>query len=182
MADLITINDKLLINIFGPSTAGKSTLADMMHDRIDRLYTVDYDIIKRQISHYRWQRDSQVGTELSYDTLAAVAKFGLSILLLMPPPKTSEDHARVVELADEHGYRLHNIEITAPREVLIERYQARLDMIRQSGSKAAFRTIDEFIAKLDIPYYRPDDAVSYDSSVMSPDEIFEQVMSLISSE
>lgn len=123
-----------MINIFGPSAAGKSTIASLLQERIDRLYTVDFDVVKHQISHYHWKRDDELATGLTYDTLEAVAVTGLTALVLLPPPATEDAYTKIFSIAQQNNYRLVNIEITAPHDVLVARYQARLDSIRRQGS------------------------------------------------
>lgn len=169
---------KVIINLFGPSTAGKSTIAELLHEHIDQLYTVDFDVVKRQISGYHWKRDSDVAQQITLDTLASVSKTDLTILALLPPPKSKETYERTQDIAKGSSYTLINIEITAPDEVLVNRYQDRLRRVQESGTKWKFKTLDEFTAKLREGYYRPDNTVTFDSSVMSPDLIFSKIKEL----
>jgi adenylate kinase family enzyme len=170
---------KLIINLFGPSTAGKSTIAELLEKHIDQLYTVDFDVIKRQISGYHWKRDSGTARQITLDTLASVSKTDLTILALLPPPKFKELFDRTEDIAKASSYTLINIEITAPEEVLVRRYQDRLRQVEESGTKWKFKTLDEFKARLQEGYYRPDNTVTFDSSVMSPDLIFNKILELI---
>jgi len=48
-----------------------------------------------------------------------------------PPPKQNEAYERIVPVAEESGYSLINVEFTASKEVLIERYQDRLQKIQE---------------------------------------------------
>lgn len=97
----------------------------------------------------------------------------------MPPPKQPEAYERIASIAAGGDRQLINIEITAPEEVLIERYEERLRHVRESGSNWKFKTPEEFKANLQIGYYRPDDTHTFDSSVLSPDEIFEKIKDLL---
>jgi len=169
---------KLIINLFGPSAAGKSTIAELLQEQIDQLYTVDFDVIKRQISGYHWKRDSGTAQQITLDTLASVSKTDLTILALLPPPNSKEIFDRTEGIAKASLCTLINIEITAPDEVLVKRYRDRLRQVQESGTKWKFKTLDEFTAKLQEGYYRPDDTVTFDSSVMSPDVIFSKIKEL----
>lgn len=171
-------DDKIIINIFGPSTAGKSTIAALLQVKFDRLYTVDFDVIKRQINNYHWQRDSKIATQITYDTLKSVSRTNLMMLTLLPPP-TIEDHERLEAITRDYNYNLLDIEITAPKDVLIKRYQERLEQSALSGSNCKFKTLDEFKAKLEDGYYRPDDVITFDSSVQSPTEILSVIESTL---
>ncbi len=166
---------KVIFNIFGPSTAGKSTTAELLEPEFERLYTVDFDVIKRQLSGYHWKRDSATAQKITFDTLASVAATGLTILALLPPPKAEGDYNRLVAIAEINNYTVINIEISAPEEVLVQRYKARLRAIRESGSNWKFKTLDEFKNKLHESYYRPANTISFDSSEMSPDSILEAI-------
>ncbi len=170
---------KIILNIFGPSTVGKSTIAEKLQSHIDQLYTVDFDVVKRQIQGYHWQRDGGVATEITYDTLVSVAKTDLPILALLPPPKQKETYDRIAEIAATSGRTLVNIEIVAPETILIQRYEDRLQQVRESGSNWKFKTLDEFKAGLQQGYYRPEDTHTFDSSLLSPDEIFSDVEELL---
>lgn len=165
-----------MINILGPSTAGKSTIAELLEEHIDRIYSVDFDKVKRQISGYYWKRDRDIAEKIAFDTLSSVAETGLPILILFPPPKEEVTNNRIAEVAKTNGYMLLNIEITAPEEVLIERYHKRLQSVQKSGSKWKFKTLEEFKENLKIPYSRPADTITFDSSQKTPDEIFESII------
>jgi len=172
-------NTKLMINIFGPSTAGKSTIAEMLQEHIERLYTVDFDAVKRQIAGYYWKRDRAVATEITHDTLASVANTELPILVLLPTRGDEQSYDRIASTASNHGRILLNIEITAPNEVLIERYKDRLRKIKESGTNWKFKTLDEFIDFIKTPYYRPEDTHSFNSATNTPDQILTQILKLI---
>lgn len=168
-----------IINIYGPSTAGKSTLAELLQKSIERIYTVDYDIIKRQIASYSHKTDKQVATDLTYAFLSDVAATDLPVLSLLPPPPHQDAYEKIAATAQANNRRLINIEVTAPNEVLIERYKERLQRIKASGSTWSFRTLDEFIDNLQKPYYTPSDTHTFDSSKLSPDEILANVKQLL---
>jgi dephospho-CoA kinase len=99
-----------IINVFGAMTTGKSTLVENLQKHIDRIYTVDYDVVKRQIAGFYSKRDRAIATQLTYDTLRAVAKTELSIIALLPPPENEATYKQVEEL----GRRVINIELVAP--------------------------------------------------------------------
>ncbi|AHB42258.1 hypothetical protein RAAC3_TM7C00001G0401 [Candidatus Saccharibacteria bacterium RAAC3_TM7_1] len=170
---------KVVINIFGPSTAGKSTVSELLQERIERLYTVDFDVIKRQLAGYYWKRDAEIARDLTYETLRSVSMTELPILALLPTPKDKTEYNRIVDIARQTKRKLLNIEITAPDEVLIQRYEERLKAIKASGSTWKFKTLDEFKEKLAQRYYIPTDVQTFDSSVSSPQGIVDRIMKII---
>jgi adenylate kinase family enzyme len=173
------MSENYILNIYGPSTAGKSTLAELLQSSIQRVYTVDYDVIKRQIAGYDHKTDKQVATDLTYEFLASVAKTDLPILSLLPPPPDESAYRKIEHIAETCNRQLINVEITAPEEVLVARYEDRLRQVRESGSQWKFRTIEEFKDGISKPYYRADDTITFDSSLLLPKEILAKVQSLL---
>lgn len=174
------MTSKYIINIFGAMTTGKSTLVESLQKHIDRIYTVDYDVVKKQISGFYSSRDRETATKITYDTLASVAEAGLDILALLPPPKDEGTYDRVERIAQNNGYKVINIELVAPLDILVERYKQRLDFLQNAGEDTGkLRTVDEFKETVQTPYFKPDNVTTFDSSLLPPDEIFEQVGRLI---
>ncbi len=171
----------VLINIFGPSTAGKSTVAGLLQERIEGLQLVDFDVIKRQIPDYDWQKHAQIGRDMTIDALAGALEGNTPILLLYPPAKDEAEFKRLNSLTEAHGYKMLNIEITAPKEVLIARYEHRLANVDPTKKGWKFKTLDEFKTKLEELYYKPQDTASFDTSQKNPDEIVNAVMELLTS-
>ncbi len=174
------MDEKYIVNIFGAMTTGKSTLVESLQKYIDRIYTVDYDVVKKQISGFYSKRDREVAMKVAYDTLDAVAKTGLSILVLLPPPKDEEEYRQIESAAKDNGYRVINIELVAPLNVLVDRYEQRLRSLQeQGGDTSRLRTIEEFKETVQTPYFKPNDTHTFDSSILSPDKILEDTKQLI---
>lgn len=164
--------------------SGKSTSADLLKEHIDRIDTVDFDAVKKQISGYDSSRDKVVATAITYDTLRSVSQTDLPVLALLPPPKDSEMYDRIVIIAKASNRKIINIELTAPLETLTSRYPDWLRLhqaLQESGNKVNLRTLDEFKQAVQAPYFRPDDTHTFDSSSLSPNEIFEQVKAYLTS-
>jgi adenylate kinase family enzyme len=169
------MNRSNIINIFGYSTSGKTTIAVKLKEHLGHLYTVDYDVVKKQITGYEWKRDGPIAKEITYDTLNSAAKTDMLIVALLPPPKLPEEYERIKDVASTNNRNLLNIEIIAPHEVLIDRYTQRLTNTGRPGMK----TLDEFKESLRDRYYRPDNTHTFDSSANSPDQIFEYIKNLL---
>lgn len=165
-----------IINVFGAMTTGKSTLVESLQGHIDRIYTVDYDVVKKQISGFYSKRDREVATKITYDTLTSVSQTELPIVALLPPPKDEQTYV-AIERTDR---KVINIELVAPLEVLVDRYEDRLASLRNAGEDVSkLRTVDEFKETVQTPYFRPEDTHTFDSSQLSPGEIFEAVKNLL---
>lgn len=166
----------MLINIFGPSTAGKSTIMKLLQKNIANLIIVDYDIAKQQIPDYDWKQHGKSARDATLAMLRSALATGRPTLLLYPPPKDETDYRQIISIARENNYQLENIEMTAPDNVLIERYQQRLATIDPVKTYWKMRTVDEFKTKLQDGYYTPLDTISFDSSQLSPDEILQTLL------
>lgn len=161
-------------------TTGKSTLVERLQTHIDRIYTVDYDVVKKQISGFYSSRDRETATKITYDTLASVVETGLDILALLPPPKDQETYSQIELTAQGNDYEIVNIELVAPLDILIERYKQRIESLQNAGEDISkLRTIEEFKETVQTPYFKPDSTHTFDSSALSTDEIFEQVKTLL---
>ena len=173
-------DQKYIINVFGAMTTGKSTLVESLQKHIDRIYTVDYDVVKKQISGFCSKRDREVATKITYDTLVSVAQTGLPILALLPPPSDEATYKQVRDIASNNNLKVINIELVAPLEVLVERYKERLRSLEEQDEDISkLRTVDEFKDTVQTPYFKPNDTHTFDSSISSPDEIFEDVKRLL---
>ncbi len=170
---------KVMINIFGSPTTGKSTIVELLQSHIERLYTVDFDVVKHQISGYSWKRDSQTAQNITYDTLASVAKTELPIAVLLPKPKERVDYEKIATIALDSDYQLLNIELFAPEEILMKRYQDRLAKITDKEIIRRMKNLEEFKVYIQTPYFRPSDTITFDTSVQRPSEIFGAIVALI---
>ncbi|MBW4062201.1 hypothetical protein HJC99_06550 [Candidatus Saccharibacteria bacterium] len=166
----------LIINLFGVSTAGKSTIATLLQSHIDRLYLVDFDVVKKQLTGYEWNRDSQIAQQITFDTLVSAVRAQLPILALLPLPEDEATYSHLAQLAMSHNYALMNIEMTAPDSVLIERYQHRLTQAKQLHPDWKYKTLSEFESKLKQPHFRPADTITFNSSQQSPQTIIGELL------
>lgn len=165
-----------LINMFGPSCGGKSTTAELLQSQIHGLYSVDFDIIKKQLSGYYWKNDRMTAINLTLGTLKVAVDLKLPLLFFMPPPRSAESYEDWLSVAKSNGYRIINVEMRAPDDILIERYKARL---ANWNAKHTPKTVEEYMQVLTEEYYRPDDTVLFDSSEMTTEQIAAAIRQLI---
>lgn len=177
------MNQHYIINIFGAMATGKTTLAEQLHGAIDRSYLVDFDAIKKQISGYDSKRDRTVTTDLTYDVLDSIAQTTLPVIALLPPPPDEATYNKLVAIANKTGRTFIDIQLIAPLDTLEDRYPEWLRVhkaLQQAGTHAPLRTLDEFMAAVQTPYYVPAGTHVFDSSQMSAEAIFEEVTTLLS--
>lgn len=91
---------------------------------------------------------------------------------------------RYKKSCEQYGYRYIPINIEAPLEVLEKRFTERIESVKQAENKKIFVTSREvFLERYQkyIDVNKQYDAVTYDSSTVSPQEIVFQIESLMSS-
>lgn len=171
---------KYIINLFGKSCAGKSSVADIIQTSLPGLYTLDWDIIKQQLTGYYWKNDSEKIRSLSFGFFQAACDADLPLLLLLPLFRNEQEFEAYKSYATEAGYgQIISIELDAPDDILIERYKKRLEDYWPAGKNIKPKTIEEFTAALQDEYLRPNDTITFDSSTMSIEEIARRVLTVI---
>lgn len=170
------MSQRYLINLFGPSCGGKSTTGEMLQNQIHGLYSVDFDIIKKQLSGYYWKNDRVTAINLTIGTLKVATDLDLPVLLFMPPPRSKESYEEWMTSATAKGYQIINVELRAPDNILIERYKARM---ADWNAKHTPKTVEEYIETLSEEYYRPEDTALFDSSVQTTEQIVTAIRELV---
>lgn len=173
MAD---IPEKTLINIFGQPCTGKSTLVDKIVASQDGIYTVDFDVVKRQLSGYYWKRDREFARRLTKEFLDLVVGSDKPIITLLPMPISEAEYDYHFNSAKASGYRIVNVMLTLDRDEHIKRYKVRLESIRKNNPGFKVKTLDEFSAILDDEYYVPSDTTVLDSGKLGPDALYEEFL------
>ena len=174
------MDNKYVINLFGKSCAGKTSVADIIQNFTPGLYTLDWDINKQQLSHYYWKNDSETIRSLSFGFFQAACTVDLPLLLLLPRFRSKQEFDAYQTYASDSGYgRIISIELDAPDEVLIKRYQKRLEDYWPSKKGIVPKTIEEFTKALHDTYYEPSNTVTFDSSIVTTEEIAQQILSII---
>lgn len=172
--------EKTLINVFGKMCTGKTTLVEQLMTHYRGLYCVDFDVVKRQLSGYYWRDDRTFATNLTLETLNNVVTTLHPIITLLPPPSTKDIYDTYIRTAQDKGYKIIDVLMTASKEVLTERYRRRLDVIAKNNSNTKVRTMEEFLEELDQDMYVSSDALIFDSGELSSGEILNKVVRHIS--
>jgi len=173
------IDDGMLVNVFGHPCVGKSTLVDRIIQHQDGIYTVDFDVIKRQMSGYYWKRDREFAAELARDTLNLVVKSGRPTVCLLPITHNKEEYDFYFDFVNRTEYKVIDIMLTVERNVLIERYKKRLENIRQQNPTFKVKTLDEFLDVLDQPTYMPDSTHVIDSGTLDEGEVYQEFLKIL---
>jgi hypothetical protein len=86
---------------------------------------------------------------------------------------------RYKSIADKHGYVMVSVKLTAPTEVLLERFRERVTRAAAAGSNISVTDEALYRKNLEWEPYVPEDTETFDSSIMSADEIADRVVKTI---
>jgi predicted kinase len=172
------MNKKFVLKISGQSCTGKSTLEQELQHGLPQFYLVCYDKLKWQLSNYHRLKDKDFIKELTLSLFEVICKKKLPIILL-GAIRTKVEYDRYYQLAIKYGYKFYNVKLTAPREVLIKRFDKRIASAKKAKSKISVTSKKLFIKNLENIYYCPANAPEFDTSKMSVKQIANEVVKLI---
>lgn len=169
---------KIIISIIGPSCSGKTTLRKLLSEKIPSIYHVSYDRQKWMLSDYNREIHTGLIKEIVFGLYETVAKTGTSIQLEYFNKEF--EYEKVKEIANTYGYTLHCFELRAPQEVLLARFRTRVIKAIEMNSKTISVTNEDvFLKNLEKGYFVPPGTPTFDTTVLSPDQIAEKIVSLL---
>lgn len=167
-------NNQFLLVLHGPSCAGKSTISDIIFKQYGGIFKGKSDTIKRLISDYDYPTHRDMVGEMTLATMKIALAHGLSVLKeggLYGLPE-------LVSISKETQVPLFMVNIAAPWEVLLERFQVRkenpLPNVKINTDTTRFKEVyDEYLAtKMETP-------LEFDSSKQTPEEIVATIVARI---
>ena len=168
---------KFIISFVGSPCAGKSTAAKLLSDKLSDIYFVSYDKQKWFLSGFDRHKHYGLVKEITFGLFEMLCQKGVPIQLEYF--RTEEEYQKCVEVSKKYGYTLICIELTAPRDVLIERFRERVSEAKRTGEKLSFTSEDIFIENIDSGYYCPENIISFDTTKVSAEEIVEKTLELV---
>lgn len=168
---------KFVLQLSGPSCSGKSTIEAALGERLPGTYLVSFDKLKWQLFGYHRDKDRETVKDLLFGFYEVVCENGLNIFT-DTYLRDEEEYRRYREVAESNGYRFVSVRITAPEEVLIERFRERIAKA-PPDAKISVRDEATYRKNLTMPAYAPPDASVFDSSVLSVDEIVGEILNLL---
>ncbi len=170
---------KFLVNIFGPSNSGKSTLADELGNRHPGSYLISFDKLKWQLYGYQRGKDRDVIKQIFKGLFETVTKLGLS-MLATPLLYSESELQEWNSIASSQGYHIINVCLTTPQDVLLERFRTRVKEAREAGRRLSLSDEKEFLDRMNNPYfYTPMNMPSFDTSTLTPIQIADEVEKLL---
>ena len=163
-----------IVHISGPGCSGKSSLAEAIGGLFQGTYYVAYDKLKWQLSGYNRDNDRPI--------IHAIQKRLLEITLQLELPVTTEmflhdenEYNELQAMSARYGYRTLYVALTAPREVLLERFRARVASAKEKGTKISLTNENLFIENLSRKSFVPSNTPVLDTSVSDVRAIAEKI-------
>lgn len=176
MSEHLKLSEKqFLLVLNGPSCGGKSSVAKIILEKYSGIYNAKSDQIKWLISGYKSVTYREVVDDMTMATIDQALLYGLPVI--------KEGGLWVLdklkELAKKHSVSFFIANISAPKEVLDERFQERIQA-KKNGARIAnvdparFDEIHELFLKT-----KTDTPLSFDSSASSPEDIAREIVAYI---
>ncbi len=166
----------LIVN--GPSCGGKSTTSKIILEKYGGIYSAQADHVKWLISDYTPEIHREIVHDMIFETMKVALKNGLSVLkhgALFEPEK-------IIAIAKDFNVPVFIANITAPKEILEKRFDARIEA-KKNGARIANVDPKRF-EQLYSMYLstKMDSPLEFDSSVQTPEEIAGAICVFIVSE
>lgn len=172
------MNNKFVIHLAGRSCSGKSTVAELLSQRLPGIFTVDYDHIKWQLAGYQSDKHRPIIEAIATDMYTSVCQHSLPVLLkLFSHNQATFDSFK--ETARKYGYKFIPIYLTAPDEVLLARFRKRVLEYKEKGLKISITDENVFKSWLAADYFQSPEAKVFDTSKIAVAEIVDQVIKMI---
>lgn len=159
----------LLIN--GPICGGKSVTIQELFETYSRIFKVQGDSIKLQISGYDPHIQRGIVHEMSISMIQSALLQGLSVI----KEGATYEPERYIELVKEFDIPVYIANISAPWEILVNRWQEREDA-KNAGIR--LRNVDfprfEEVYKMYLKT-KMDTPLEFDSSVQTTEEIVDRI-------
>lgn len=174
------IPERFVIHIAGPSCAGKSSIFTALLEKLPDTYTVSYDKMKWQMSHYHRDKHRAIINELGAGLFEVVCAKHIPVLL-DSFIKDEDEYAHYKEIAERHGYVFLSVELTAPMEVLLARFRDRIEIVKREGRKISVMDEETFIAQTSKRPFVHEGTPVFDTSQSDKETIAEDIIRLLSS-
>jgi len=174
----LTLKPFLLV-IYGPLCSGKTTVLKIFSQQQEKVFKISVDNIKSLVSDYSNERDFNTMNEILFDTVRSVALKGYSIVV-EGNTVIQRSYDIIDSIAKEGGFKLVEINIVAPVEILEARFLQRLKNAKAIGKKMAIASLEEMKLLYDQFHLQKKTIKNeYDSSILTSEEIATKILEKI---
>jgi predicted kinase len=167
-----------VLHLSGPPCSGKTTLENALAVKLPGAYTVSFDRMKWQLAGYDRTKDGPLVDELVMGLFAVVCEKRISVLLDFSFAN-EEEYLACRKVAEENGHSFASVELTAPVEVLLERFHRRIEHSKKTGAKVTITDDAEFLETISKKFYTPPGTPKFDTSTGLIEKIVSEVLKSI---
>ncbi|MDE2000970.1 MAG: AAA family ATPase [Patescibacteria group bacterium] len=172
------MDGRIIINISGKSTSGKTTLMRELASRNIGWYSLFRDRVKKQFSGYSRERDREVIEKVVFGFYCVLCEKGLPILL-DASIDTRDAYSEYLKVAEKNHYKFLSINLDIPQGVALKRFRERVRRAKDQGDKISVTDEDTFLRNQNKEHFYPSDALSFDTSRLTVEEIASDIMDKI---
>ena len=171
---------QFILSINGSICSGKSSVAELLLNKRPRSFRVSTDKIKWLISNFSKDEQRELARRLTLKLAEAACDEGLSLIIDGNGRFDKNYNQDYEKLAEKKKIFFIEINIDAPLEVLKERFNKRVESAMAANSKISCTTEEKMLEFYNSYLkYKNQEAVAYDSSLLSSEEICEEVLELL---
>jgi predicted kinase len=180
--DILFGMEKKIIYLLGRSCSGKSTISKKIKQQLPGIYNVSYDTMKWQLAGYSRDKDRALIKSIVKDLFELICSKSIPVLYVswFRDEKEFLEHKNI---ESKYGYKSISVELTAPEKVLLSRFRERVNDVKKT-SMDRISVTDENIFLKNLhsgEWFTPAIIKSFDTSVLSPDAIAEEIVRLFTS-
>jgi adenylate kinase family enzyme len=171
---------KFIIILYGPQCSGKSTVAKLILEKVSEVFHASVDKIKWLISDYSAEKYSGKGItdRLVLALMTQAAKEGFSILV-EGNTKMMANTEIYSKMAADNNLQLVEVNIEAPYDILLDRFNLRVKDSEIKGNKISVKTEEGMKERFDkYQELKNHNIPTFDSAKMSPEEILLEIEKL----
>ncbi len=170
---------KFVIHLVGRPCSGKSTLESLIGEKVAESFRVDYDHLKWQLSDYHRDKHRDLVQRITRGLYETVCAQQVPLVLLNLFAHNEQDLADYKKIAESNGYKFISVLLTAPDEVLVERFRKRLEHAQKIGQKVSIVDEQTFRSWLATQYFFPSDAIEFDTSKVTMESVRDEILSIM---
>lgn len=161
--------------------AGKSTITKLLMQN-DNLFRGSYDAVKWLVSNFNADNENQrkIAKEIIFAAISTAVETGLSVII---DGGFADYRDRYKELAQKFDFKYVSVNIEAPVEVLEKRFLERVESASKIDNKnISVTTLEGFHSRYQwyLNINKDINGITFDSDKMSADEIYSEIINLIS--
>ena len=166
------------IHLSGPAGSGKSYFSAALGKKFPGLYQIEFDKLKWQLAGYHRDSHSDLIKEIELGMFEVICKKKLPATVDYFCENESEYNA-CKKIADDNSYIFVPIQLTAPKEVLLERFRKRVERAKKTERRISFTDESLLHENFSRKSYIPKNTRIFDTANTPVSQIVDQVIEMV---